>query len=34
MAILAEDKSHLEEDADSKSGKLSIEGRVSLDVQF
>jgi hypothetical protein len=28
MAVLAEDKSHLEDDAELRSGKLSIEGRV------
>lgn len=30
MAILSEDKSHLEEDAQVTTGKLNIEGRVSF----
>lgn len=28
MAVLMEDKSHLEENADAETGKLTIEGRV------
>lgn len=34
MAILVEDKSHLEEDAELRSGKLSVEGRVSPQLLY
>jgi hypothetical protein len=30
MAVLAEDKSHLEENSDILTGKLTIEGRVGF----
>lgn len=33
LAILSEDKAHLQEDASIRSGNLSIEGKVSLLLQ-